>query len=515
MKLVFVSARSASFELDNDSIYQNDEPVEVKLNGNIVIEKELCNVFSLYDLLPNTEYVVTAGNEVVTFTTDVESVTLNVVDFHAKGDAITDDTSALQAAIMCCPKDGRVLVPAGTYWTKPLFLKSDISIELQKGAVLLGETDRQKYPILPGRISKTNDPASEYYLGTWEGNAEDCFAGLITGIGVSNIKIYGQGIIDGNASNSDWWQNDIIKRIAWRPRGVFFNRCSNIAVQGITCQNTASWNQHIFFSNKVDYIDVTLLNPEENPNTDGINPESCTDVNIIGCKFAVGDDCIAIKSGKAEMGAKLRTPCANITVRNCFMDHGHGAVTLGSEMSAGMHNITVTKCLFRKTDRGLRIKTQRGRGETAIIDGVTFDNIKMEGVYAPLVINMFYKARIDAPDEEYKYNHKAQPVDSSTPYLGSFTFRNMTATDVSWTAGAFWGLPEQPIGRVHIENVTFSMKEDAQPGEAVMTLNAPNYCKGGLHFYNVNEVVLKNVSLEGVSGEEYIFDNVKNVLDNN
>lgn len=209
------------------------------------------------------------------------------------------------------------------------------------------------------------------------------------------------------------------------------------------------------------------------------------------------------------MGKRLRTPCQNITIRNCLMEFGHGAVTLGSEMSAGIKDIAVTQCLFRKTDRGLRIKTQRGRGNTAVIDGIVFDNVRMENVLTPFVINMFYKARNDYPDEAYKYNLNPQPVDESTPYFGSFTFRNIEAVDIEWAAGIFWGLPEQPIGSVHIENVTFSVKENAQPGIPAMTLNAPKMCKEGLCFSNVTEAVIENVQFHGFATETCRFLNVE------
>lgn len=294
MRLLFVTGRSAAFELENTEIYYCDKTFNVTLNGETLIAEENRNVFSLYDLIPDTSYTVCAGDEEISFRTEFESVTLDVRDFHAKGDGVSDDTGAVQAAILCCPPNGRVLIPSGIYWMKPVFLKSDISIELAEDAVLLGETDRFKYPILPGRLPMTEEPAEEYYLGTWEGRAESAFAGLINGISVNNVKIYGKGVVDGNADKSDWWENDIIKRIAWRPRGIFLNRCQNVGIQGIDCRNTASWNQHALFSKQIDYIDMRLENPKQTPNTDGINPESCERVKIIGCRFSVGDDCIAI-----------------------------------------------------------------------------------------------------------------------------------------------------------------------------------------------------------------------------
>ncbi len=500
MKILFLTARAASFELDSDTVYYAEKPYNVSVNGKMLPEKFHRNVFSLYDLEPDTKYQVIAGNQKILFETPWESVTLDVRSFYAKGDGVTDDTEAVQAAIMCCPDNGRVVIPKGKYYIRPVFLKSNIRLELQRDAQLLGETDREKYPVLPGRVASA-DGQREYYYGTWEGRAESAFAGLITGISVTNVQIYGEGIIDGQADKSDWWVNDIVKRVAWRPRGIFLNRCQKISLQGITCRNTASWNQHPFFSREISYIDMKLENPKENPNTDGIDPDSCDHVDIVGCDFSVGDDCIAIKSGKAEMGRLLKTPCRNIVIRNCHMKYGHGAVTLGSEMSAGLKDICVSQCLFTGTDRGLRIKTQRGRGNTAVVEKVTFENIRMNNVKAPLVINMFYKARNDLQDTEYKYNPEKQVVDERTPYFGSFRFRRIVADEVEWAAGAFWGLPEQPIAHISIEDCSFKMKNDAKPGKAIMTLKGPDYWKAGLVLSNVGKAVLKNVTFQGVEGE--------------
>lgn len=512
MEIIFLTARAVTIELTGSDVYYTEKPYDIFLNGKTTRKECRTNVFSLYDLEPDTEYLVNTANQEVSFKTPEESVTLNVKEFYAKGDGISDDTEAIQAAIMCCPPEGRVVIPAGRYCIKPIFLKSNLRLEIQKDAILLGETDREKYPILPGRIASTKKD-KEFYYGTWEGRAESAFAGLITGISVENVQIYGEGIVDGRAGQSDWWVDDIVKRIAWRPRGIFFNRCENIMIQGITCRNTASWNQHPFFCKKVLYADVKLENPKENPNTDGINPDSCDDVKIIGCFFSVGDDCIAIKSGKAEMGKLLKTPCQNIVIRNCYMKHGHGAVTLGSEMSAGLKDICVSQCLFAETDRGLRIKTQRGRGKAAIVERVSFKNIRMNNVKAPLVVNMFYKARNDFPDTEYKYNPESQVVDDRTPHFGSFHFENIYAEDVEWAAGAFWGLPEQPIEYISMTNCCFKMKEDADAGAAIMTLNGPKYHKAGLVFSSVKEVALEHVEMVGAEGDSYQLKQVQKITE--
>ena len=120
-------------------------------------------------------------------------------DFGAKGDGVQNDTLFIQAAIMACPKEGRVLIPEGTYKITSLFLKDDLKIELAKGAVLSAETDRSHFPVLPGLI-QSYDEESEYNLGTWEGNPLSMFSAIITGINVKHVVFYGEGVIEGNAN---------------------------------------------------------------------------------------------------------------------------------------------------------------------------------------------------------------------------------------------------------------------------------------------------------------------------
>lgn len=514
LKQIFISASSASFELENTACYDAPEPYEIYLNG-VFVEKCSRNVCSLFGLVPDTEYEVmiktSSSEEVLNFHTDYVTATLNVKDFYAFGNGIHDDTQAIQAAILSCPKNGKIYIPEGTYLVTALFLKSDIQMELAENAVLLGETDRHKYPVLPGVIPTAN--GDEWCLGTWEGEPDDIFASTITGISIENVKLYGKGVIDENAHNSDWWVNHRVKRVARRPKGIFLNHCKNIALHGITVKNTPAWNQHPFFSKDISYIDVSLMSPKNSPTTDGCDPESCHNVKIIGCHFSVGDDCIAIKSGKIDFGRRFQTPSEQIIIRNCLMEFGHGGVTLGSEMSGGIKDVTVTQCIFRDTDRGLRIKSRRGRGDTAVIDNITFENIRMERVLAPLTMNMFYKAGSEAFVPEH-FDKNPQPVDETTPYLGNFVFRNLNVTDAQWGAGYFLGLPEQPIESVTIENVTFEMSEEASEGVIIMTPDSPKVCRQGLYFENVNRVVLTQTQVLHADGEEVICKNVHEKIEN-
>jgi len=295
---------------------------------------------------------------------------------------------------------------------------------------------------------------------------------------------------------------------AWRPKGVFLSNSKHIGMQGVTVTNTPSWNLHPYFSSYIDFIDMKIISPKDSPNTDGCDPESCDYVNVIGVDFSVGDDCIAIKSGKFEMGMKYQKPTSNMTVRNCMMAYGHGAVVLGSEMSGGIKDLSVTQCYFKQTDRGLRIKTRRGRGKSGIIDGITFENIIMEDVLTPLVMNMYYFCDDDGKTP-YVYSKDVHPVDDRTPYLGSFTFKHMTCMNVHAAAGFFYGLPEQPIESITLEDITFTYAENPTPEFPAMMSYIDKMKGEGLQFRFVNRVKLKDVKVVKPIGQSLVIENVK------
>ncbi len=506
--ILYVSSVSACFELDNSSAYYAEESYDVAVNGAPALLGVRTNVFSLFDLQPGMEYTVSVGEEDVSFVTKEETACLNVRDFGAKGDGITDDTVAIQNAIHVCPRGGRVRVPAGIYFMRPIVLKSHMTLELQEGAVLLGDTCEEHYPLMPGEM--LDDRTEEaIQVSTWEGSPFPGRQSFVSAYYAEDVTIVGRGIIDGNAQNSTWWEN-VKTRTVGRPRLVFFNHCQRIRFHGILGKNSASWNFHPFFCQDVGFYDIAVEAPKDSPNTDGTDPESCDDVRYIGVRFSVGDDAIALKSGKMYMGMKYRTPATRHVIRNCLMEYAHGAVVLGSEMSGGIKDLSVSQCLFSHTDRGLRIKTRRGRGKYAIIDGVEFSNIRMENVMTPLVINMYYFCDPDGKTE-YVWSKEALPVDEGTPYLGAFTFRDMECVDCEWAAGYFYGLTEQPIGSITIENVSFTFKEDASAGFPAMMSYIDQECKRGLYFNSVKKVILKNVTMQGQDGPVIVTENVEEV----
>ena len=505
IETLFVSPVSACFELRNDAPYYAPSSYRVWLDDVEQFEGN-ANVFSLFSLLPGKSYrlKVQMGDqaEEITFTTKAVSAGVNVKDFGAVGDGIADDTSAIQAAIHCLPENGLLHFPKGIYLTAPLALKSHITISLAKDAVLLGSVDRSRYPRIPGEVTDLFTGEQKVYAA-WEGNAVDMYQALIFAEHAKDITVVGPGTVDGNAQNSDFWTH-FREFPLGRPRLFFFNRCRNVNVHGITAQNSASWQFHPFFSQKIGLYDLFIKAPKDSPNTDAIDPESCDGVEIIGCRFSVGDDCIAIKSGKIDLGKKYKQPADHHTIRNCLMEFGHGAVTLGSEIGAGVTNLSVRQCWFRGTDRGLRIKTRRGRGKDCVLDNILFENIRMEGVLTPVAINMWYNCCDPDRFSEYVWSREKLPVDERTPHLGSFTFRRLACTDVQVAACYIDGLPEMPIDAVHFEDCSFEYAQDAKPGKPIMKNFAQEECRLGLYLDNVRRISIRSVTLAGEAGEKII-----------
>ena len=505
LKVVMLTARSASIEIEDGGRYFAKDTYSIYINDEFYKETDT-TITGLYGLNPDTEYVVDVrcGEESVEklhFKTEHEFVTLNVKKFGAKGDGIQDDTHFIQAAIMACPKDGRVLIPAGKYRITSLFLKSNLNLELEKGAELCADTDRTKFPIFQGAY-ESFDGTEEYCLGTWEGNPLLMFSGIICGINVENVVIYGEGVINGNATHENWWHNPKVMNIAFRPRLFFLAYSKNVTLQGVTFMNSPSWTLHPFFSEDLRFVGITVKNPSDSPNTDGLDPESCKNIDILGVRFSLGDDCIAVKSGKIYMGKKYKTPCENLHVRQCLMENGHGAVTVGSEMAGGVKNMLVEDCLFRHTDRGLRIKTRRGRGEDAILDGITFRNLTLDHVMTPLVVNSFYFCDPDGKTE-YVQSRELYPVDDRTPVIKKFYFENMQCTNCHVAAAYFDGLPEQKIEELHLKNISISYAENPKFDVPAMTEGVEKSSKRGFYARNIKKLILENVHIEGQDGEKF------------
>ena len=516
MRLVFVSPRSCAVLVDEQGDYYTGNPYELTVNGQAVAH-ERQSVVSIYGLWPDTEYEIVCraegeAEQRLMFRTTAETCTFDVRRFGAKGDGVHEDTAALQTAILCCPAGGRVLVPEGRYLTGPLFLKSHITIEMKKGAELRLTTDKSRFAVLPG-MTRTTDEAGEVLLGSWEGNPLDTYASALTGIGVTDVKIIGEGVIDGCADQTDWWTKyHKIRKGPYRPRLFYLKDCEGISVQGVTFRNSPAWNLHPTFSKNLEFINVRVEAPAVSPNTDGFDPESCEHIRMYGTVFSVGDDCIALKAGKIYMGRTYKTPCSDIEIAWCLMKDGHGGVTVGSEMAGGVRDVRVHHCRMVGNDRGLRIKTRRGRGKDAVIDQIRFEDVKMIGVKAPLVVNAMYYCDPDGRTS-YVQSREKQPVTDGTPTVGAIVYERVEATDCQACAAYILGLPERPVEEIALRDCSFTFASEPKPMVPAMADGVESCAAQGIIASYVHSLTLENVRMRGLKGERLVLNSVDTLND--
>nr|WP_321457821.1 glycoside hydrolase family 28 protein [uncultured Cohaesibacter sp.] len=452
----------SKFFLPNKSawtLYQDEE---------LVRSGETDRVITFFDSLdPQSNYrFEMEGEDSFFFSTSECAGRVDIRDFGASTTA-ANNAAAIAAALASVPVGGTLAIPEGRWATGPLFLKSDMTLHLEPGATLVFITDRDQIPILPARTAQGD------MLGSWEGLPDACYASIITAIGCTNLEITGSGTLDGSGAQGDWWSWAKESRNgARRARTLFLNNCEAVTISGITVQNSPSWTVHPLYCRDIEFIGLSIKNPANSPNTDGLDPECCNNVLLEGIHFTVGDDCIAIKACKrADDGsADHIRPCEHVTVRHCYMERGHGAVVIGSEMSGSVRHVTIEHCDFLGTDRGLRLKTRRGRGGE--IAYIRCHNISMQGVHSAIVANCFYFCDHDGRSE-WVQSREPYPVDASTPSIHDIEISDLVIRDVRVAIGAFYGLPEMPIRSVSIQNVYASFDDSIEGDVPVMALHVP------------------------------------------
>ena len=294
-----------------------------------------------------------------------------------------------------------------------------------------------------------------------------------------------------------------------RPKLVRFVNCRDILIDGITLTNSPMWTLNPVACDNVTITRVTIRNPEHSPNTDGINPDSCSNVHICNCHIDVGDDCIAIKSGTETDGRQYRKACENIIVSGCTMLHGHGGVVIGSEITGGVRNVAIGNCVFRGTDRGIRIKARRGRGSA--VEDVRVDNIVMDEVLCPLVVNLFYEC--GAEDSRLVTDASPHPVNAGTPTFRRLRFSNISARRVKFAAAYVLGLPEMFVDDVVFDNISvFLDPQNSLAGKPAMAPIAQELCGAGFRIRNARGVRVRAVDLREQTGPAFCFENATDVI---
>jgi len=389
-------------------------------------------------------------------------------------------TESFQCAVNRLKKQGggTLYVPAGEYTTCSIRLFSHMNLHLEQGAVLRFLDDRELYELVD--VEFEGIMGRMYMPCIYAADAED-------------VSVTGQGTIDGQGKR--WWEEKATLPYA-RPYLICFDRCRHVLLEGVRLINSPAWTVHPAYCDDVRIHGISIKNPADSPNTDGIDPDCSRNIRISDCMIDVGDDCIAIKAGTEE--TKHPQPCENIVITNCNMIHGHGGIVIGSEMSGGVRNVAVSNCVFQDTDRGIRLKTRRKRGGS--MERLSFQNIIMDRVICPFTFNMYYYCGHHGK-EKYVWEKVPYPVDQTTPVIRDILINNVTVYQASAAAGFFYGLPESPIERVTISNTTVCMDPEGEPGQPAMMGQMEPMKGEGFYLRFVKGLTMNQVKVENVRDE--------------
>ena len=426
--------------------------------------------------------------------------TVSISDFGGLGDGYTLNTEAFKKAVSALFQKGggQLTVPAGVWFTGPIELMSNVNLHLEKGALILFSPDFNLYPLVNTifeglETRRCQSPISARNAvniaitgeGSINGSGEawrplkkvkvtdNYWKKVVNSGGVlkdptywfpSKSSLKGESISDqnvprGKLSDSAW----IEVRDFLRPAMINFIECKNVLLEGVLFENSPSWNIHPLMCTNVIIDHIAVRNPSYAQNGDGIDVESSKNVLIINSSFDVGDDAICIKSGKDEEGRRRARPAENILVDNCKVFKGHGGFVVGSEMSGGVRNISVSNCQFLGTDVGLRFKSNRGRG--GLVENIYIRDIYMFDIVTDsFLFDLYYggKSASESLDDRdtSAVEVKKTPVTKETP-----SFRNIYVTNIvsrnARRAMFFNGLPEMNISNINVENAIISSQYGA------------------------------------------------------
>lgn len=368
----------------------------------------------------------------------------------------------IQDAVDYCASrgGGRVTVPPGHWRSGPIHLASNVELHVASGATIEFSPDPSDY--LPVVFTR------------WEGTECYNYSPLIYARDCHDVALTGSGTLTGNGM--EWWDwkqaqktgsnrlydmagagTPVEQRIfgteedALRPSFVQFVNCRNALVEGVTLQEGPMWTIHPVYCEDVIVRGVHI--DSTGPNTDGCNPDSCRNVLIEGCWFNTGDDCIGVDAGLNEDGWRVNRPCENVEISHCTMVGGHGGISIGSMVSGGVRNVYAHDCSLAAVERGIRVKSMRGRG--GFVQDVLFENLTIKAVrYEAVSFSMFYPSST------------VEPKNAAPSIVRRIMLRHVTGSGAA-TALEFRGLPEEPLRDITLDSVYLTAGESIRSGDVV------------------------------------------------
>ncbi len=418
----------------------------------------------------------------------------NILDFGAKSDIEFNNKKAIQEAIDTCSNNGGgiVIIPNGFYLTGPIELKSNVNLHLDDNAYVLFTKSKEEYPL---------------QFTDYEGQRRIRALSPISANNCHDIALTGNGIMDGNGhlwrgikkfklTSKEWdrclkkspyvidtkeggiwcptksYYEGVLKgepdyslpnalELAsenydvYRPVFVSFKNCERVLIEDITLQNSPAWNVHPLYCNNFTMRNAKIKNKFSAQNGDGIDLESCTNCEIAGTIFEVGDDGICLKSGKNKEARKIKAPTKNVWIHDCKVFDAHGGFVVGSEMSRGISNVLVENCIFAGTDIGVRFKSAMGRG--GVVEDITIKNIQMNNIINEAIIFTMGYVLVNIEDE---HENKEEKLDSEDiPEFKNIIMENINVSSCD-TAIKINGLKEKPIHDLSFNNINIKANKD-------------------------------------------------------
>ncbi|MCF3111824.1 right-handed parallel beta-helix repeat-containing protein [Niabella sp. CC-SYL272] len=370
---------------------------------------------------------------------------VNVMDYGAKGDAITLNTIAIQKAIDACNRSGggKVFFPEGNYLSGTIELKDNVVLHVQKGATLLGSTDMEAYRNL--------DPFTE-------GLGIDVGWALLVAVDRRNIGIEGGGTIDGQGSKLK--AAHILKdtrpegqRWGRRPFLLRVVRCTGVQVSDVTLKYAGAWTSHYFQSKgiRIERLKIVSVGVAHN---DGIGIDGCQDVVIRNCDVESGDDALVFKTTSSKMA------CKNIKASGLRLKSHQAGIKMGTESMANFENIEISGCEIRDTrNGGIKLLSVDG----AQIKNVLIADITMNQVRTPILLRLGSRLSVF---------RKGQDVQQQTGSFENVVLKNITAVSAdstqlkSATGILITGVPEHRISGIMLEKIRITLPGGGAVGEA-------------------------------------------------
>ncbi|CAL9055061.1 probable polygalacturonase [Musa acuminata AAA Group] len=359
---------------------------------------------------------------------------VSITEFGAVGDGKTLNTWSFHKAIYRIQhlrkRGGTLLyIPPGVWLTGSFDLTSHMTLYLARGAVIKAAQDIWNWPLV--------DPLPSYGRGRELPGSR--YRSFILGNGIRDVIITGEnGTIDGQG---DVWWNEWRQRtlLHTRPNLLELMNSRDVLVSNVVFLNSPFWNVHPVYCSNVVIKHVTVLAPSDSPNTDGIDPDSSSNVCIEDSFVATGDDLVAVKSGWDEYGIAYGRPSSGITVRRLTGSSPFSGIAIGSETSGGVENVLVENINLYDVGIGIHIKTNVGRG--GYIRNITISDVNMNNVRKAIRIAGDVG---DHPDENFDPN--------AVPTVDGVTIKNVWGEEVE-QPGSIEGIKNSPFTRVCLSNV--------------------------------------------------------------